>query len=312
MTDQQNNSRTSSHQASLIICTKNRIDIMSETLSHILHRLHNAERLLEILVVDNNSTDGTSEVISLLSTKWSKLRYVFCPESGLCRARNKAVSLARGEILIWTDDDIIAEDDWMDRLLEPIERGEADCVVGRIEIASHLQRDWMKPFHRLWLAENIHPKVPQLIGANMAMRKECFENGLLFDTETGPGALGYMDDTLLGMRLRKSGRRIIYRDEAKVILHFDTERLNRSFWIKTAEKAGRSTAYVSHHWDHAVISRLRLRILFQRMKLAVYVMKKCLAGSPPQEGISEGEFGIRKTIGYFEGMNRLRGMPYKY
>jgi glycosyltransferase involved in cell wall biosynthesis len=299
-------------RVSLIICTKNRIGFLRETLSHLLPRLHDLERLLEVLVVDNDSTDGTSEMLSALSMQWSKLRYVFCREAGLSRARNKAISLAEGEILIWTDDDLIIGENWMERLLEPIDRGEAECVVGRIEIAAHLRRDWMKPFHRLWLAENIHPLKPQLIGANMAIRKDCFGNGFFFDPATGPGALGYMDDTLLGMRLQKSGKRIAYCDDAKVTHHFGSERLHRSYWIRTAKAAGRSTAYVAHHWEHAVISNLRLRILHQRCKLAVHLLKNSLAGSSQGEGIGESEFGIRKTLSYFVGMRRLRRLPYKY
>jgi glycosyltransferase involved in cell wall biosynthesis len=299
-------------KVSLIICTRNRSDSLHRTLESLLPIVHEDDQLLEILVMDNGSTDETSKIVARFSSHWKKVRYCDEPEKGLSRARNQAIHLAKGAILIWTDDDLVVTKEWISNLITPILANEADCVVGRIEIAAHLDREWMQPFHRLWLAENIHPKVPQLIGANMAMSKECFANGILFDTETGPGALGYMDDTLLGMRLRKSGSRIIYRDEARVTHHFHTDRLNRKFWIKTAEKAGRSTAYVSHHWDHAVISRLRFRILFQRMKLAVYCMKNRLAGSPPQEGISEAEFGIRKTIAYFESMYRLRGITYKY
>jgi glycosyltransferase involved in cell wall biosynthesis len=299
-------------KVSLIICTRNRSDSLHRTLETMLPIVHDNDQLLEILVMDNGSTDETSKIVERFSSTWKKVRYSNEPEKGLCRARNKAVVLAQGAILVWTDDDLVVTKEWIPKLVAPILANEADCVVGRIEIAEHLRRDWMQPFHRLWLAENIHPKVPQLIGANMAIRKDCFKNGALFDIETGPGALGYMDDTLQGMRLRKSGRKIIYRDEAMVTHHFDIDRLNRKFWIKTAERAGRSTAYVSHHWDHAVISRLRLRILFQRMKLTEHLLKKRFAGSSDLEGIGEVEFGLRKTLSYLKGMHRLRGIPYKY
>jgi glycosyltransferase involved in cell wall biosynthesis len=297
---------------SLIICTRNRISFLRETLLHLLPQVHGNDRLIEILVVDNGSTDGTFQMISSLSFRWTKLRYIFCPESGLSRARNTAISLALGKILLWTDDDLVVGEHWMENLLQPIDQGDAECVVGRVEIAPHLLRSWMQPFHRLWLAENILPKDPQLIGANMAMRKDCFEDGILFDPETGPGSLGYMDDTLLGMRLRKSGRTIIYRDDARVTHHFGIDRLQRSFWIKTARSAGRSTAYVSHHWDHSVIRNIRIRILYQRMKLTGHLLKKRFAGRSDLEGIGEVEFGLRKTLSYLIGMIRLRGIPAKY
>lgn len=312
MTESQKVSGPGGARASLIICTKNRISFLRETLSHLLPRIHDSERLLEILIVDNGSSDRTSEMISLLSNKWGKLRYVFCPEAGLSRARNKAISLAAGEILAWTDDDLIVGEHWLENLTGPIDRGEADCVVGRIEIARHLQRDWMEEFHKGMLAENIMPTELKLIGANMAIRRDCFGEGILFDTETGPGALGYMDDTLLGMRLQRSGKRIVYDDEARVEHHFSEDRLTRAFWIRTAGAAGRSTAYVSHHWDHVSINRLGLRILYQRVKLTWHLLKEHLAGRVSPEGIGASEFGIRKTISYLKAMRRLRGKPCRY
>jgi glycosyltransferase involved in cell wall biosynthesis len=300
------------NRVSLIICTKNRIGFLRETLSHLLPSVHHKQRLFEILIVDNGYSDGTSEMVSTLCTQWSKVRYVFCSESGLSRARNKAISLAEGGILVWTDDDIIIDTDWMENLIHPIDTGEAECVVGRVEIAPHLHREWMKPFHRLWLAENINPLEPQLIGANMAIRKSCFEGGMAFDPQTGPGALGYMDDTLLGMRLRKSGMRIVYKDEARVVHHFSEERLRRVFWIRTAKAAGRSTAYVAHHWEHGEIILLWPRLFWQWLKLWILLFHNHCRGAIGSEGIDDKEFAIRKTISYLEGMCSHQKTPFNY
>jgi glucosyl-dolichyl phosphate glucuronosyltransferase len=274
--------------------------------------VHGNRNLREIIIIDNGSTDGTPELLKSLSIQWSKLRCGVCSARGISNARNQAILMAQGEILVWTDDDLIVNHDWLEKITQPICQGLTDCVVGRIEIASHLRREWMKPFHRVWLAENIHPENPELIGANMAIRKDCFEYGILFDSETGPGALGFMDDTLLGMRLRRAGRRIIYRDDAKVTHDFNEDRLHRKFWLGTALAAGRSTAYVSHHWDHAVVSRIWLRILYQQLKLTGHLIKNRMDGKNDHEGIDSTEFGIRKTLSYYQTMWKLRKVPAKY
>ena len=303
---------TEKPRISLIICTRNRgksLDLMLELL---LAAVHDNDQLLEILVMDNGSSDETATTVVEYARRWGKVVYSNEPNKGLSHARNKAVELAKGEILAWTDDDLVVTKDWLSNLVAPIIANDADCVVGRIEIAPHLHRDWMKPFHRLWLAENINPSVPQLIGANMAMRKNCFERGMAFDPETGPGALGYMDDTLLGLRLRRLGKRIVYNDDARVVHHFSAGRLQRSFWIKTARAAGRSTAYVAHHWEHGVINLLWARLVWQRMKLGVLLLRNHFRGVAGSEGLDEEEFGIRKTIAYLEGMGRLLRVPRKY
>ena len=303
---------TEKPRVSLIICTRNRGKALDQMLELLLPLVHDNDQLLEILVMDNGSSDQTATTVGEYSRRWGKVVYSNEPNKGLSHARNKAVELAKGEILAWTDDDLVITKDWLSNLVAPIVANDADCVVGRIEIAPHLHRDWMKPFHRQWLAENINPSVPQLIGANMAMRKNCFVGGMAFDPETGPGALGYMDDTLLGMRLRKLGKRIFYNDGARVVHHFSAGRLQRSFWIKTAQAGGRSTAYVAHHCEHGVISLLWARLVWQRMKLGVLLVRTRFRGFAGSEGIDEQEFGIRKTIAYIEGMCSLKGVPFKY
>ncbi len=306
-------SRQEKHnEVSLIICTRNRVLALHQTLEALLPIVHDNHGVLEIMIMDNGSSDQTATIVAEYARLWNKLVYYNEPTKGLSRARNKAVALAKGEILAWTDDDLMVSQEWLPRLIAPIAANVADCVVGRIEIAPQLQREWMKPFHRLWLAENIHPSLPQLIGANMAMRKSCFREGMAFDLETGPGALGYMDDTLLGMRLRQSGKRIVYADEALVIHHFSVERLNRSFWIRTARASGRSTAYISHHWEHGLVCRPRLRLVWQRMKLWLLLLRLHVGGTVSSEGIDEKEFGIRKTIAYLEAMAALREIPFNY
>jgi glycosyltransferase involved in cell wall biosynthesis len=66
----------------------------------------------ELLVVNNNSSDTTDEVIESFSTTLP-IRYLFEPETGKSHACNCAVRNARGEYILWTDDDVLVDRNWL-------------------------------------------------------------------------------------------------------------------------------------------------------------------------------------------------------
>src|SRR5690606_29134924 len=72
----------------------------------------------EVLVVDNNSTDGSADI----AKRHPRARVRHEPEQGAYAARNCALEVARGEVLAFTDPDCIADPDW----LEQMEAGLAD------------------------------------------------------------------------------------------------------------------------------------------------------------------------------------------
>ena len=94
------------------ICTWNRADLLDQTLSamHELRRPAGIE--WEILVVNNNCTDHTDEVLSRHASDLP-LRRVFEPVPGLSNARNRAVAAATGDLLVWTDDDVLVDPSWL-------------------------------------------------------------------------------------------------------------------------------------------------------------------------------------------------------
>ncbi|MBD2346057.1 hormogonium polysaccharide biosynthesis glycosyltransferase HpsE [Anabaena subtropica] len=100
----------------VVICTYNG----AERLPHVLNRLQNQvgteDIYWEVLVVDNNSTDETKQVIQQYRNAWfnqRELRYSFEPEQGLAIARQHAVTEARGELIGFLDDDNIPCQTWV-------------------------------------------------------------------------------------------------------------------------------------------------------------------------------------------------------
>ena len=87
------------------ICTHNRAAILRDTLDHLVRARIPAGWRVEYLVVDNASTDGTAEVARRAPLPEPAV-LLHCPELGISHARNMAVSHAKGEAIVWLDDDV--------------------------------------------------------------------------------------------------------------------------------------------------------------------------------------------------------------
>jgi glycosyltransferase involved in cell wall biosynthesis len=99
-------------RVTVAICTWNRAKLLDQTLRH-MHDLKVPEGgEWELLVVDNNSTDETPAVVARHSAALP-IRYLFEPKPGQSNARNCAIKAASGELLVWTDDDVLVDREWL-------------------------------------------------------------------------------------------------------------------------------------------------------------------------------------------------------
>lgn len=239
---------------SVILCTRNRSDALARTLASFANVRIPAGRKAELLVVDNASTDATGPTVRNAQMPQVELRHLVEPRPGKGYALNLGLSQARGELILFSDDDVDFADDWMERMAAALVGGAFDAVTGGITIAPGLQRAWQTPDHRWWLASSHdarpHEGQRELIGANMGIRRVVLERVPGFDPELGPGALGFGEDSLFGWQLVAAGFKVGYVPAAAVIHHFDASRLLRREWIAAARKHGRTSAYQTHHWLH--------------------------------------------------------------
>src|SRR5436190_6621269 len=137
-------------QVSVVIGTYNRAHLLKGTLEALASQTVPSSLEWEIVVVDNNSRDTTAQVVTAFSkTIATPVRYVFEPELGISRARNRGIREARGSIIAFTDDDVLPSPDWIADLLAAIDRWNAHGVGGRI-----LPR-WETSPPR-WLTDNRH------------------------------------------------------------------------------------------------------------------------------------------------------------
>ncbi len=94
------------------ICTWNRHELLRKTLAEMTKLTVPPEVEWELLVVNNNCTDDTDDVIGEFE-KQLPLKRIFEEKPGLSHARNCAIEHASGELLIWTDDDVLVDANWL-------------------------------------------------------------------------------------------------------------------------------------------------------------------------------------------------------
>src|SRR5262249_22427954 len=94
------------------ICTWNRANLLDQTLARMRELAIPTGTRWELLLVNNNCTDATDEVIAKHADALP-LRRLLETKQGLSHARNCALEHLRGELLIWTDDDVLVDPGWL-------------------------------------------------------------------------------------------------------------------------------------------------------------------------------------------------------
>ncbi|BCX89348.1 glucosyl-dolichyl phosphate glucuronosyltransferase [Methylomarinovum tepidoasis] len=235
---------------SVIICTHNRGDILGDTLASLVPAVGEAEAngvAVELILIDNHSSDSTGEIGKCFAADHAWARYVFEPETGLSYARNRGIQEARGDILAFADDDVFFDSSWLKALAEAFcTHPDAGCVGGKtIPLFESGEPLWLHE-HLLYMYGVTNsgdaicwfepPKHPY--GVNMAFRRHLFERVGLFDPR-----LGRIGKSLLSgeeadffKRVYAAGYKVLYTPFA-VLWHripaARTEKswvLRRSYW----------------------------------------------------------------------------------
>lgn len=116
-------------RVTVAICTWNRCELLRRTLEQ-MTKLIIPERIMwELLVVNNNSTDRTNAVIDSFSDRLP-IRRLFESQPGQSHARNLAVLHATGEYIIWTDDDALVDENWLNEYYEAFRRWPDAALFG--------------------------------------------------------------------------------------------------------------------------------------------------------------------------------------
>lgn len=130
-------------KVSIIIPVYNGEKTLQQCLSSVLNQTY---KNYEVIVVDNNSTDKTRDIIEELQAENEKLIYIFESYRGRASARNAGIKKADGEIIAITDSDCIVPKNWIEELVKPIIYENETATTGTEE--DLIKNYWTKNIQR--------------------------------------------------------------------------------------------------------------------------------------------------------------------
>jgi GT2 family glycosyltransferase len=231
----------------------------------------------EVIVVDDGSTDGTRELLREAERR-GELRAVLNDENvGFGRCCNRGAAIARGEHVVFLNNDTIPLPGWLDALVDELERDPGVGVVGsrllypgwQVQHAGILFDEASRPYHVHRGLPMDAPEVagaadfPAVTGACLAVRRELFD------------ALGgfsdayrmYVEDVDLCLAVWHAGYRVRYRPDS-VLLHLENASIESVPWRDELVRAGWQTLHA--RWAG---------------RLPAAIAARCgavLAGAPPE------------------------------
>lgn len=201
---------------SVIVSVYNGERTIANCLQSLLDQNYPADKY-EILVVENGSTDNTTEIV-----KRYPVTLLHSPVRGLARARNYGIERATGEIIAMTDADCIADPHWLSGLVEAYQNPCVGGAGGAIKDFVHSNMSWAERF-----AAEARPLenyisgssefLPHLVGANCSYRRQLIITAGMFNPDI---PTYYGEDIEFSWRLQlKTGMNLAYAPNAVINHH---------------------------------------------------------------------------------------------
>lgn len=267
--------------------------------------------ILELVIVDNDAP-GSARAIAQSARMPFPVCYAIEPEKNISLARNRSVSLARGDWLGFLDDDELPEPDWLERLWDTACRYQADAVLAPLLSQPPPEApDWIRRgdffARRRFTTGTVVPR-NQFRMSNALIRRD----GLLrlqgpFDPAYG--RTGGEDGDML-CRLARQGARIVWCDEAAVIEPVEPARLTPRWLLMRAWRGGNDYArkFLAGHYGPA--GPLARGAFAARAAVQVLAALGLTALSLPL-GRDRWFYWLRKVYGNWGKLAALRGRHYE-
>ncbi len=225
---------------SIIVCTYNRPQLLRRLLDSVLAQTA-PDFLFELLVVDNNSTPETRNVIEEVSSYDSRVEYLHEPRQGNAYARNTGVVAARAPIIAFLDDDVTVVGNWLSTIRNAFQKNDIDFIGGKVLPRwEHKPPSWLTHPHWAPIAAVDYGNRPFtidsqnplcLLTANLAIRTKIFNRfgGFSASVQRAGDSIGSLEDHEFIIRLIRGGVRGLYIPDLVVEAHVGSERLTKTY-----------------------------------------------------------------------------------
>jgi glycosyltransferase involved in cell wall biosynthesis len=274
-------------EISIVVCTYNRVErLVNIALNSLLLQKLEPGCGIEILVVDNASTDNTREQVMDFMKKYPqlRLRYIYEGDQGLSHARNRGIIESQSDIIAFLDDDAEATPEWVQNLIDAYHRHlDAWAVGGKtLPVCDEPRPIWFQGRmlrllggHDLGIEERLLPKTLYLQGANMSFKRKVFE--VLGNFRPELGRIGNKnlshEEGELFWRIHSAGKPIYYVPSVLVHHRQPIERLNFHSMMNVRFFCGISEALADKlhfGWSFTILRAVR------RIGFSLVVLLPCL------------------------------------
>jgi len=230
-----------SYKVSAVICSYNRARFVLKAVESIFSQDFD-RNAYEVIVVDNNSTDDT--LAELEKFKQAHPGYNFSyytePNQGVAYTRNRCAREAKGELIIYLDDDSIASQGWIKNTVDFFDaHPEVYSTGGKITpyFLTSIPDWYSKYFFGLVGNFDQGSKVKRLTGnrypcgANMAFRKKVFDEIGYFNTDLGRKGAGLLanEEKDIYLRILERGHSVYYLPEVSVLHAVEGNKFDRNY-----------------------------------------------------------------------------------
>lgn len=242
---------------SVIIPTYNRSNSLDRTLETLVSQTIGTDNY-EILVVDNNSTDNTAEVIKTWEKNTNGLvHYLQETRPGAHYARNGAVKYAKGDILYFTDDDILANEDMLENIIKPFAIKDKNIATVTGQVLPYWEVEpprWvLRYMNNAYLSLNTLPddlivdsKDVGIFSNHQAVLKKVFLEVGGYNPDIVNGEWLGDNETGMNIKIEQKGYQFAYIKSAIIYHMIPARRMTQSYINGRLANQGNSDAYTNY------------------------------------------------------------------
>ncbi|MCX2492575.1 glycosyltransferase [Pedobacter sp. PF22-3] len=264
---------------SVVIPTYNRAKFIGLTLESFAKQDY-PEDFFEIIVINNNSTDNTVSVVNKMICKYPLIRYFEEPRQGVHFARNSAIKYAKGDILYYTDDDMIADRNLLKIITSTFDLDpKIAAVSGRV--LPKWETDpppWIKKYCSNGLLSlnfdetpiNISNELIAIYSCSQAMLKSAFLQSGGFNPENTMGDWIGDGETGLALKLLDLGYKLAYNGNAIIYHVIPKSRTTQSYLNKRYANQANCDSYTMYRAQNGLTNKQLKKQILSSFKLLVY------------------------------------------